>query len=260
MSVFSEKTLQNSVALELSRMVATATGARSNHGAANAWRALLTFPELFREDGHLVEGWFVIEEEDQITLVEHVWCELADGRIVDPSVLLLVSESIPVFYFSGLTRTFEETESLEGELFPHVGFDGIHGEDGLGHPAYKKARDAAMSLLRKRLKERKIVQGWELDQACREVINKAGYGHYFTHRTGHNIGVRDHGDGANIDNFETRDEREILSGTCFSIEPGIYLPGEFGIRLEHNVYIDPSGNACHITTGLQTKLTSLEPV
>jgi hypothetical protein len=143
MSVVQEQTLQEHVLIPLSRKVATTIGARPNHCATNAWRALIECPDLFREGGHLVEGWFVIEEAAQVTLVEHVWCCLANGLIVDPSVLLLVEESTPVFYFPGVMRTSVETEALEGAFFPHVRFDGRHGDDGLGHPGYKAARAAA---------------------------------------------------------------------------------------------------------------------
>ena len=83
--------------------------------------------------------------------------------------------------------------------------------------------------------------------ATRAVIEKAGYGQWFIHRTGHSIGQETHGNGANIDNLETRDERRILPRTCFSIEPGIYLP-EFGVRSEVNVYVDGNGGV-HVTGG-----------
>jgi len=79
--------------------------------------------------------------------------------------------------------------------------------------------------------------GWEVDDVCRQVIRDAGYGQYFVHRTGHSIGEEVHGNGANIDNLETQDARRLLPGTCFSIEPGIYLPDEFGIRSELDVYL-----------------------
>lgn len=122
----------------------------------------------------------------------------------------------------------------------------------------KNARDAAMALLAQRLSSGKTVAGWELDQACRRVIVEAGYGEFFTHRTGHNIGERDHGDGAHIDNFETKDTRLLLPSTCFSIEPGIYLPGEFGIRLEHDVYLEADGRNYRVTGGLQLELRELK--
>lgn len=143
MTVLQEQTLQEHVLIPLSRKVAAAIKAQPNHCAVNAWRALIEVPTLFRQGGHLVEGWCVIEEATQVALVEHVWCELANGLIVDPSVLLLVSENTPVFYFAGLTRSYAETEALEGALFPHVRFDGVHGDDGLGHPGYQAAWRAA---------------------------------------------------------------------------------------------------------------------
>jgi hypothetical protein len=138
-----EQLLQEHVLIPLSRKVADVIRAQPNHCAVNAWRALIELPDLFREEGYLVEGWMVIEEATQVALVEHVWCCLADGRIVDPSVLLLVSEHTPVWYFAGLRRTYAETEALEGELFPHVRFEGAYGADGLGHPGYKAAWSAA---------------------------------------------------------------------------------------------------------------------
>lgn len=89
------------------------------------------------------------------------------------------------------------------------------------------------------------MHGYEVDRAARDVIERAGYGHAFIHRTGHNIGQETHGNGANMDDLETHDERLVLPRTCFSIEPGIYLP-EFGVRSEVNVYIGPDATV-HVT-------------
>ncbi|MCS6897720.1 MAG: M24 family metallopeptidase, partial [Nitrospira sp.] len=101
----------------------------------------------------------------------------------------------------------------------------------------RRGRDAALSFVRGRVIQGRFPLGWEVDEVCRTVIREAGYGDYFVHRTGHSIGEEVHGNGANIDNLETRDERRLLPHTCFSIEPGIYLPGEFGIRSELDVYL-----------------------
>ena len=117
----------------------------------------------------------------------------------------------------------------------------------------KNAQNNGTELIRRRLMKGETVRGWEVDQVCRCTIVDAGFGPYFVHRTGHNIDTKDHGAGANIDNFETRDERELLPGTCFSIEPGIYLPGEFGVRLEYDVYIYPD-NRILVTGGVQEKI------
>ena len=101
----------------------------------------------------------------------------------------------------------------------------------------RKAQKAGTELVVKRYAEGREIYGEEVDQAVREVIDQRGYGDYFTHRTGHNIHTVNHGPGANLDCIETSDYRPLIPRTCFSIEPGIYLPGEFGVRLEYDVYI-----------------------
>jgi Xaa-Pro aminopeptidase len=101
----------------------------------------------------------------------------------------------------------------------------------------KAARDQAVSFVRERVTMGDFPCGGEVDDVCRNVIRQAGYGDQFVHRTGHSIGEEVHGNGANIDNLETRDSRRLMPRTCFSIEPGIYLPGKFGIRSELDVYI-----------------------
>ena len=100
------------------------------------------------------------------------------------------------------------------------------------------ARDSAVEYARTNLREGKSIRGADVDDVSRDVITKAGYAQYFTHRTGHSIGEEVHGNGVNIDNFETRDSRRITPGVCFSIEPGIYLPGKFGVRSEIDVYVN----------------------
>jgi Xaa-Pro aminopeptidase len=114
------------------------------------------------------------------------------------------------------------------------------------------ARDAAIDKVRAAFKANQVLHGWEVDDAAREVIKKAGYGDAFVHRTGHSIGQETHGNGANMDNLETHDERRVLKRTCFSVEPGIYLP-EFGVRSEINVFVDGDGQV-HVTGGLQTEV------
>ena len=109
-----------------------------------------------------------------------------------------------------------------------------------------KARDTAFNLVASCFKEGKEIRGFEVDDAARNVISNAGYGEYFFHRTGHSIATDLHGNGAHMDNYETKDERLLLPSTSFSIEPGIYLP-EFGVRSEIDVFIQPDGNV--IATG-----------
>lgn len=118
------------------------------------------------------------------------------------------------------------------------------------------ARDAAIQTVRDAFAAKKPLQGWQVDQAARDVIDKAGYGAYFVHRTGHSIGQETHGNGANMDNLETHEERRVLPRTCFSVEPGIYLP-EFGVRSEVNVFVD-AAEKVHVTGGeLQTEIVPI---
>lgn len=110
-----------------------------------------------------------------------------------------------------------------------------------------RGRDAAIACVRDAFALGQDLQGWQVDQAARDVITAAGYGHAFVHRTGHSIGQETHGNGANMDNLETHETRRILPRTCFSVEPGIYLP-EFGVRSEINVYVDAKKQV-HVTGG-----------
>ena len=102
----------------------------------------------------------------------------------------------------------------------------------------RQARDAALEFVQKAAVSGSYPAGWQVDEVARGVIFQAGFGPNFIHRTGHSIGEEVHGDGANLDNLETHDERRLLPGTCFSIEPGIYLKGDFGIRSEIDVFLD----------------------
>ena len=100
----------------------------------------------------------------------------------------------------------------------------------------RDARDVGIRTVQQAFNATKKICGWEVDQAVREFITRKGYGPYFIHRTGHSIGRDIHANGANLDNLETKDDREVLPNTCFSVEPGIYLP-EFGVRSEINMLI-----------------------
>ncbi len=119
----------------------------------------------------------------------------------------------------------------------------------------RDARDAAIETIQRAYTEGRPIAGWEADDAARAVIREAGFGEFFTHRTGHNIEVGLHGNGAHLDNLETHDERLLLPNTCFSVEPGIYFPGEFGVRSEVNMVTRP-GSAI-VTGPLQRQLLQI---
>ncbi len=161
----------------------------------------------------------------QFVLID-LWCKVDRPRAV----------------YSDLTRV-----GFTGESVPEV-YERIFA-------IVARARDAAISCVRAAFAADRPLQGWEVDDACRRVIVDAGYGDSFIHRTGHNIGQEVHGNGANMDNLETHEERLVLPRTCFSVEPGIYLP-EFGVRSEINVFVDAAG-AVHVTGGLQQQVVSI---
>ena len=116
----------------------------------------------------------------------------------------------------------------------------------------RDARDAAIRIVQEAFAAGKTLAGWEADDAARSVIRSAGFGDWFTHRTGHNIAAELHGSGAHLDNLETHDERRLLPNTCFSVEPGIYFPGEFGVRSEVNMIV--RRGSAEVTGRIQTEL------
>jgi Xaa-Pro dipeptidase len=118
----------------------------------------------------------------------------------------------------------------------------------------RDARDRAVERVQAAVRNKEGIHGFDVDDAARDFIKEKGFAEYFVHRTGHSIGEEVHGTGANMDNLETHDERKIIPGTCFSVEPGVYLP-DFGIRSEVNVYV--SLNEARVTGEKQQKLVAI---
>jgi Xaa-Pro aminopeptidase len=121
----------------------------------------------------------------------------------------------------------------------------------------RDARDAALNLVKNAYKKKVPVYGYQVDDAARKVITDAGCGNFFIHRTGHSIGEEVHGNSAHMDNLETHDERRVLPSTSFSVEPGVYFKGKFGMRTEIDVFISPVGEV--IVTGLPSQ-TEIVPI
>jgi Xaa-Pro dipeptidase len=119
----------------------------------------------------------------------------------------------------------------------------------------RDARDRAVQRVQAAVPRNELLHGFDVDDAARTYIKDRGFGDYFFHRTGHSIGEEVHGTGANMDNLETHDERRIVARTCFSVEPGVYLP-EFGIRSEVNVYVGASD--ARVTGEVQQKLVIIQ--
>jgi Xaa-Pro aminopeptidase len=116
------------------------------------------------------------------------------------------------------------------------------------------ARDAGVQAVTSAVKSGRKLAGWEVDKATRDYITSKGYGQYFVHRTGHSIGTSVHANGANMDNLETKDERQIMPNSCFSIEPGIYLP-EFGVRSEVNMLV--RAGSAEVTGKIQREIVTI---
>ena len=115
-------------------------------------------------------------------------------------------------------------------------------------------RDAAVAKVQTAARTKSELHGWEVDRATRDVITAAGYGDYFIHRTGHSLGEEVHGNGVHMDDYETHDERRLIPGTGFTIEPGIYTP-EFGVRTEINMYVGVRD--AEVTGARQTEIVAL---
>ena len=144
-------------------------------------------------------------------------------------------------------------------IFYDITWTGVVGREPsereqLVFTAVRDARDAAIDAITSAFAEDRPIRGFEADDAARSVIRTAGFEDYFTHRTGHNIAHEIHGPGAHLDNLETHDERRILPNTCFSVEPGIYLP-EFGIRSEIDMLTAP--NKAWVTGNIQRELVRI---
>jgi len=137
-------------------------------------------------------------------------------------------------------------KNVPGAIYYDITWVGVVGAEAPGKyvkifDVVKRARDAAIEFTTEKFAKRQLCYGWQIDDACRGVVRKAGYEKRFLHRTGHSIGEEVHGNGVNIDNLETKDERQVMPGSLFSIEPGIYLEKEMAVRTEVNMFVRHDG-------------------
>jgi Xaa-Pro dipeptidase len=181
----------------------------------------------------------------------------AGGVTVEPDTHVAVGRTAadPHYAPDGDGETIAAGELLLIDLWGRTGEDrvfadqtwmGVMGSTPPGRSReiwdiVRESRDAGVALLRERFEAGAEVRGFEVDDACRRVIEDAGFGDYFIHRTGHSMDLKLHGSGPNLDNLETRDDRLLIPGVGFSVEPGIYLPGEVGVRSEINVHFGAEG-------------------
>ena len=171
-------------------------------------------PPIVAINAHSADPHFAPNLEDNLPMKK------GDFLLVD----MWSKRKVPHAVYDDITWTFFIGESVPAEhqkIFNVV-------RDG---------RDAAIRALQSRYPSGEVLYGWQIDDAARKSITNAGYGEFFLHRTGHSIHEEVHGNGANIDNLETQDSRRLMARTCFSIEPGVYLKGTFGVRSEVNMYL-----------------------
>jgi len=210
--------------------------------------------DTFAEIGRRVRAAGSVSEFD---IQQFMWDRYAaDGLISDhPPIVGVNANSADPHYFPTASRTSQirdgdfvlidtwAKQNLPNSVYFDVTWTGFLGDRPpvditTVFNIVRDARDAAIRFVQDSVRAGTTIGGWQVDDACRGVIQRAGFGDHFIHRTGHSIHTSTHGNGANIDNLETRDERRLIPRTCFSIEPGIYLEGRFGVRSEVNVFIN----------------------
>jgi len=224
----------------------------SHQRAAGALRSIVD--ETFREIGRLIAAGLPISE---VSVQEFVMARFAAQGLVThaPPIVAVNEHSADPHYgpapkrdrairrgdFILLDLWAKETarDSIYAD-FTWVAFAGdkVPAEHARVFEIVAQARDAAVDLVRRRVAAGDPISGREADRAARTVIEAAGFGDAFVHRTGHSIGREVHGTGANLDSLETPDDRTLIDNTCFSVEPGIYLPGKFGVRSEIDMTIE----------------------
>jgi Xaa-Pro aminopeptidase len=218
--------------------------------AGNAVHA--TVRQAFAWIGDAVEKRKAISEYDVQQEIARLFA--AYGLVTDEGAIVAVNENTSNPHYSptpASSRPIRRDDFVlldvwgklrkPGSVYFDITWTGFVGEEVPSRytevfDVVKEARDAAVGLVQSAVREKRPIRGYQVDDAARGVITRHGYGEYFVHRTGHSLGEDVHGNGANMDNFETRDDRRIIAQTCFTVEPGIYLP-EFGVRSEVNVYV-----------------------
>lgn len=224
--------------------------------------------EAFKEIGLRVRNGGTHEYEMQQWMVEAMRRDdviADDGPIVgvnknsaDPHFEPRADRSTPIKEGDLVLIDIWGKKNSPGAVYYDITWTGVVGQPSDRHrqifDIVRAGRDAGIKKVKEAIASRHKLAGWEVDEATRSSIQSAGYGEYFVHRTGHSIGVAIHANGANMDNLETKDDREILPNTCFSIEPGVYLP-EFGVRSEVNMLVRPG--SAEVTGRVQQELVRI---
>jgi Xaa-Pro aminopeptidase len=189
-----------------------------------------------------IQQYLVRRFDEEGLVTDHPPIVAVDAHSADPHFAPTSLASSPIGPNQSVLIDLWAKRREPGSIYADITRVGYTGGDIPDHyekvfDIVRRARDSAIDFVEKGWLAKRSITGGEVDDVCRAVIQEAGFGSYFIHRTGHSIHQSTHGNGANIDNLETQDQRRLLANTCFSIEPGIYLPGEFGIRSEINIFL-----------------------
>ena len=200
-------------------------------------------------------GWF--EEEGLVS--DHTPCVAAQENAGDPHYHPSRDVNRPVRPGELLLLDLWGKLPTQGAVFADITWVGFTGADvpdeyALAFAAARDGRDAAIELVESAVRAGREIRGFEVDRACRAVIERAGFGRQFIHRTGHSLGETVHGNGAHLDDYETHDDRRLLPGSGFTVEPGIYTP-RFGVRTEINMFV--SEREARVTGPAQKEIVAL---
>jgi Xaa-Pro aminopeptidase len=203
---------------------------------------------------------FIRSLYDQNGLVEGGVIVAANAHAGDPHYEATPEQSSTIRRGDWVLLDLWAREPGENQILADITWDGYVRRNPDDRPSERQqevfnvvagARDTAIAYISEQHAAGVTLQGWQVDQTARNYIDQRGYGQYFTHRLGHSLGSHGHGNGVNLDNYETHDTRSILPGLAFTVEPGVYLP-EFGVRCEVDVYMDESGP--QVTTEIQREI------
>lgn len=216
-------------------------GRRARNNGTNEFEIQQWLVEAFHREGLMADGPPIVAVNQNSSDPHYVPTAGHNAKIQEGDVVLLDvwgKKDTPGAVYYDISWTGFVGRSLParvGEIFGIV----------------RRSRDAGIAKVTTTIARGEKLAGWEVDKAARDVLETAGYAQFLNNRVGHSIGTEVHGNGANMDNFESRDEREVLPNTCFSIEPGIYLP-EFGLRSEVNMLV--KARSAEVTGKIQQEM------
>lgn len=208
---------------------------------------------------HAIQQWFMEAFRRENLVTDDPPIVAVDANAGNPHYEPSAAHPVPIREGSVVLLDVWAKKNTPGAVYYDITWMGFVGAapSGRMHEIFeivRDARDAGVKVVVDAVKAGQRIAGWQVDRATREHIQKAGYGDYFIHRTGHSIGTEVHANGANMDDLEIHDERQILPNSCFSVEPGIYLP-EFGVRSEVNVLVRPG--SAEVTGKIQREIVTI---